>query len=106
MTGLSPVPPQIQQLQGDTTVEVDDDGSQQVIIILPDKLGEQPGDVAALLPSLGLTAPPDASASLSMVQQPKDLEQQVADLALWMHFTTYFAYITIPPWQRPRNTLV
>lgn len=87
MTGLSPVPAQIQQLQGDTTVEVDDDGTQQVIIILPDKLGEQPGDVATLLPSLGLTSSSDGCGSLGMVQQHKDLEHQVAGLVLCMHCT-------------------
>ncbi|KAG7174722.1 Zinc finger protein 407-like 1 [Homarus americanus] len=48
--------------------EGEDDGTRQVILILPDKVGEQPGDVAALLPSLGLTTSPADCVSIAAVQ--------------------------------------
>lgn len=62
---------QIQQLSEGAPGEAEDDGARQVILILPDKFSEQTGDVAALLPSLGLAPSPSDCVSIVTVQ-PKD----------------------------------
>ncbi|XP_068238390.1 LOW QUALITY PROTEIN: uncharacterized protein [Palaemon carinicauda] len=51
--------------------EGEEEGTRQVILILPEKVGGQPGDVAALLPSLGLASSPADCVSIVTVQ-PKD----------------------------------
>ncbi|XP_069975830.1 uncharacterized protein [Penaeus vannamei] len=61
----------IQQLSEGAPGEAEDDGARQVILILPDKFSEQTGDVAALLPSLGLAPSPSDCVSIVTVQ-PKD----------------------------------
>lgn len=45
----------------------EEDRTRQVILILPEKVGEHPGDVAALLPSLGLTSSPADCVSIAAV---------------------------------------
>ncbi|ROT75696.1 putative zinc finger protein 62 [Penaeus vannamei] len=62
---------EIQQLSEGAPGEAEDDGARQVILILPDKFSEQTGDVAALLPSLGLAPSPSDCVSIVTVQ-PKD----------------------------------
>ncbi|XP_071550969.1 uncharacterized protein [Panulirus ornatus] len=52
----------------------EDDGTRQVILILPEKMGEHPGDVAALLPSLGLASSSADCVSIAAVQ-PKPHHQ-------------------------------
>ncbi|XP_064094059.1 uncharacterized protein LOC135206638 [Macrobrachium nipponense] len=51
--------------------EGEEEGTRQVILILPEKVGGQPADVAALLPSLGLASSPADCVSIVTVQ-PKD----------------------------------
>ncbi|XP_053649102.2 uncharacterized protein [Cherax quadricarinatus] len=66
----------IQHLPEGGSDEGEDDGTRQVILILPDKVGEQPGEVAALLPSLGLTATPADCVSIATVQ-PKHFQRHL-----------------------------
>lgn len=67
---------QIQQFTGSSSGQGEDDGTRQVILILPDKVGEQPEDVAALLPTLGLTSSPADCLSIAAVQ-PKTLHHHL-----------------------------
>lgn len=67
---------QIQHIPVGGPGQGEDDGTRQVILILPDKVGEHPEDVAALLPTLGLTTSPSDCLSIAAVQ-PKTLHHHL-----------------------------
>ncbi|XP_066944524.1 uncharacterized protein [Macrobrachium rosenbergii] len=66
----------IQHLPDVGPPEGEEEGTRQVILILPEKVGGQPGDVAALLPSLGLASSPADCVSIVTVQPKDDHTQQ------------------------------
>ncbi|KAK7066533.1 hypothetical protein SK128_008790, partial [Halocaridina rubra] len=84
-----PVKILIQHLPDSGPSEGEEEGMRQVILILPEKVGGEPGDVAALLPSLGLAASPADCVSIVTVQ-PKDdhANQQLRILTEHQDLTT------------------